>query len=109
VEPFADGTDLLNQPVLDRRMHILVLRRHLQPARFDFAKREAESRTQPLVLALAEELRGLEPLDVAQAAQDVPRDQPSIPEPVLRRGVIEHMAVERVAGGPQRRGHRGGR
>ena len=104
VEPLAQSGQAPGEPILDRRMHILVGRAEPEPALLHGDQRPAESASEPGVLARAQEAGGAESLHVAQAAEHVPAQQPGVPGSVLAGGGLEKPLVRRCPGAPQRGG-----
>ena len=94
METLPHWTDLADQPILDNGVYVLMVGSDLQAAFVHRAQGHAQSGPEALMLGLRQEPRGLETVDMAEASQDVPRNQAAVPQTVLGGGVVEHLPVE---------------
>ena len=102
VKPLAHAREAAGEPVLHRRVDVLVRRPDPEAAPLDGSEGGPEPRPEPPVLRAREQPRGAQALDVPEAPQHVPAEEPRVPVRVVAHGVGEHAPVESRRGGPQR-------
>ena len=89
------------EPRLDGGVHVLVLGRRRGAGRRRPRRARAQPAPQPGVVGAGDQPRRPKPLDVAEAPEHVPPEQPGIPRPVVADGVLEHARVERRRPAPR--------
>ena len=89
------------EPVLHRGVNVFVFGTDAKGSCIHFRQGGAQAGSDAAVFRRREQLRCAETLDVTQAAEDIPGEQPGIPQPVFDRGVIEQLPVQRGRRDPQ--------
>jgi hypothetical protein len=95
VQPLAGSGSSAGQPVLDRRVHVLVAMIQRQTAARRRCEHLAESAADLRILGGRDEARGPEPLDVAEATEHIPGEEARIPGAVIAGRVFEESLVGR--------------
>jgi len=94
VKAFSRRANAPSEPVLDSSVNVFVFGTDPKSSSIDLRQRRAQTGSNAAVFGRREQLRCAETLDVTQTSEDIPGEEPGIPEPVLDGGVIEQLAVQ---------------
>ena len=94
VQALSRAGILDGEPLLDGGMHVLLPPVQLQLTVGDGAESPAQASPDTVVFRRGKQPGGAQALDVAEASEHVPTQQSRVPDPVVPRGVLEHLLVE---------------